>query len=59
VPDPDPEPLPEGGYDDAALAPWQGKPDAYRCHGCNGPKSLRHGALICRICDAPPLTPSE
>lgn len=56
MPDPDPEPLPPGGYDDAALAAWQGSPDAYRCHGCNGPKSLRHGALICRVCDAPPLT---
>lgn len=55
MPDPDPEPLPPEGYDDRGL-PSQPDHDSPRCHVCNGPRSLRHGVLVCRICDAPPLT---
>ena len=49
------EPLPPGGYDDRDL-PRQGDPVAPRCHVCNGPRAVRHGVLVCRICDAPPIT---
>lgn len=58
MPDPEPEPLPPGGYDPSGL-PDQPDHDSPRCHVCNGPRSRRHGALVCRICDAPPLAPSE
>ncbi len=45
-----------GPYDDREL-PRQGEPAAPRCHVCNGPRAIRHGVLMCRICDAPPMTP--
>lgn len=56
MPDSDPEPLPEGGYDPTGL-PQQPDHDSPRCHipGCGFPRSYRHGVLVCRICDAPPL----
>lgn len=54
----EPEPLPPEGYTEGAL-PRQGDPLAPRCHVCNGPRALRHGVLVCRVCDAPPLPPRD
>jgi hypothetical protein len=51
----DGQPLPAGGYDPRGLPP-QPAHDSPRCHVCNGPRTTRHGALMCRVCDAPPIT---
>lgn len=45
-----PEPLPPEGYDERGL-PAQPAHDSPRCHVCNHPRRLHHGALICPRCD--------
>lgn len=42
-------------YDPRGL-PSQPSHDSPRCHVCSGPRSTRRGVLVCRICDAPPIT---
>jgi len=49
-----PEPMPPEGYDQTGL-PAQPAHDSPRCHVCGGPRSQRHGALVCRLCDARPI----
>jgi len=47
-----------GPYDPGDLPAPPPSVDGPRCHtpGCGLPRSYRHGVLVCRICDAPPIT---